>query len=109
MPVDEILNRAFINAGMSHTGANLTSGAIVGTSATAATTIGLAALGAAPETLGASLIVGGLALAATSIIGFFTGTRPRPQRKRSTGRSRASKNTIRFNKFGKKKTIRNIT
>jgi hypothetical protein len=73
MPVDEILNRAFINAGMSHTGANLTSGAIVGTSATAATTIGLAALGAAPETLGASLIVGGLALAATSIIGFFTG------------------------------------
>jgi hypothetical protein len=73
MPVDEILNRAFINAGMSHTGANITSGAIVGTSATAATTIGLAALGAAPETLGASLIVGGLALAATSIIGFFTG------------------------------------
>jgi hypothetical protein len=73
MPVDEILNRAFINAGMSHTDANLTSGAIVGSTATAATTIGLAALGAAPETLGASLIVGGLALATTSIIGFFTG------------------------------------
>ena len=73
MPVDKILNDAFVNAGMSHTGANLTSGAIVGTTATAATTIGLFALGAAPETLGLSLVAGGAAMAVTSIIGFFTG------------------------------------
>ena len=73
MPVDMLLNNAFVNSGMSHTGANLASGAIVGTTATAVTTIGLASLGAAPETLGASLIVGGLAMAATSIIGLFTG------------------------------------
>jgi len=73
MPVDMLLNDAFVNSGMSHTGANLASGAIVGTTATALTTIGLASLGAAPETLGASLVVGGLAMAATSIIGFFTG------------------------------------
>jgi hypothetical protein len=68
-----ILNDAFVNNGMSHVGANLASGAIVGTSATALTTIGLASLGAAPETLGASLVVGAAALAATSIIGIFTG------------------------------------
>lgn len=73
MPVDMLLNDAFVNSGMSHTEANLASGAIVGTSATALTTIGLASLGAAPETLGASLVVGGLAMAATSIVGFFTG------------------------------------
>ena len=73
MPVDMLLNQSFVNAGMSHTGANLASGAIVGTGATALTTIGLASLGAAPETLGASLVVGGLAMAASSIIGFFTG------------------------------------
>ena len=73
MPVDMLLNDAFVNSGMSHTGANLASGAIVGGTATALTTIGLASLGAAPETLGASLVVGGLAMAATSIIGFFTG------------------------------------
>lgn len=73
MPVDMLLNQHFVNAGMSHTGANLASGAFVGGGATALTTIGLASLGAAPETLGASLVVGGLAMAATSVIGFFTG------------------------------------
>ena len=73
MPLDALLNQHFVNAGMSHTGANLASGALVGGFGTAATTIGLASLGAAPETLGASLVVGGLAMAATSIIGFFTG------------------------------------
>lgn len=73
MPLDALLNQHFVNAGMSHTGANLASGAFVGGLGTAATTIGLASLGAAPETLGASLVVGGLAMAATSIIGFFTG------------------------------------
>jgi len=73
MPVDMLLNDYFVNQGMSHTESNLTSGGIVGGTATALTTIGLAALGAAPETLGASLIAGGLAMTATSIIGFFTG------------------------------------
>ena len=73
MPLDMILNQHFVNAGMSHTGANIASGALVGGFGTAATTIGLASLGAAPETLGASLVIGGLAMAATSVIGFFTG------------------------------------
>jgi hypothetical protein len=73
MPIDEALNQAFVNSGMSHTGANLTSGAIVGTTATAATTIGLFALGAAPETLGLSLVAGGVAMAVTSVIGLVTG------------------------------------
>ena len=73
MPVDMFLNDAFVNSGMKHWEANLSSGAIVGGTAAAVSTIGLASLGAAPETLGASLVVGGLAIAATEIIGLFTG------------------------------------
>ena len=73
MPVDEALNHHFVNQGFSHTNANLASGLIAGGTATALTTIGLASLGAAPETLGASLVVGAVAMAATSVVGFFTG------------------------------------
>ena len=73
MPVDMLLNEAFVNSGMSHTGANLASGAIVGTTATALTTIGLASLGATPATLGASLVVGALAMGTSVLIGYVTG------------------------------------
>jgi len=73
MPLDMLLNDALVNSGMSHTAANLTSGLVVGGTGTAITTIGLASLGAAPETLGASILVGGVAMAATAIIGIFTG------------------------------------
>jgi hypothetical protein len=73
MPVDMALNTAFVNHGMSHAGANVASGALVGGGATALTTIGLASLGAAGETLGASLVVGAIAMGVTSLIGFFTG------------------------------------
>jgi len=73
MPVDMLLNEAFVNSGMSHTGANLASGAIVGTTATALTTIGLASLGASSATLGASLVVGALAMATAGVIGLVTG------------------------------------
>jgi hypothetical protein len=81
MPIDMALNDAFVNQGMSHTGANLTSGAIVGTGATALTTIGLASLGASGATLGASLIVGGIAMGVTSLIGFFAGQEQDKQEK----------------------------
>ena len=73
MPVDMMLNNMFVNSGMSHFNANLSSGTIVGGSATAITTIGLASLGAAPETLGASLLVGAAALAVTAIISGVSG------------------------------------
>ena len=96
MPVDMLLNDAFVNSGMSHTGANLASGAIVGGTATAVTTIGLASLGAAPETLGASLVVGAAAMAVTSIIGFFTGQdqdRKEREAKRKAQRARNELNS----------------
>jgi hypothetical protein len=73
MPVDKMLNDNFVNHGKTHVYANLASGGIVGGTAAALTTIGLVAAGAAPETLGASLVVGGIALGVTSAIGYFTG------------------------------------
>ncbi len=73
MPLDIALNNVFVNSGMSHLGANLTSGTLIGGTATALTTIGLASLGSAPETLGASLVVGAIAMGITSIIGGITG------------------------------------
>ena len=73
MPLDMALNNALVNAGASHALANVASGGIIGTSATAATAIGLASLGAAPATLGLSLAVGAAATAVSSIIGLFTG------------------------------------
>ena len=94
LPVDMALNQHFVNHGMSHTGANLASGALVGGGATALTTIGLASLGAAPETLGASLAVGGLAIAATSIIGFFTGKEQDKQERKAKEAERARNELI---------------
>ena len=73
LPADIALNNDLLNHGFSHTAANLTSGGVIGGGTAALTTIGLAALGAAPETLGASLVVGAIALAATEIIGAITG------------------------------------
>jgi len=73
LPADIALNNDLLNHGFSHTAANLTSGGLIGGGTAAATTIGLLALGAAPETLGASLVVGAIALAATEIIGAITG------------------------------------
>jgi hypothetical protein len=81
MPIDMALNESFVNHGMSHTGANLASGALVGGGATALTTIGLASLGASGATLGASLIVGGIAMGVTSLIGFFAGQEQDKQEK----------------------------
>lgn len=73
MPVDFALNNSFVNAGLSHGVSNVLSGTIVGATGTAVSTIGLASLGAAPETLGASLVVGAIAMGITGIIGAISG------------------------------------
>ena len=99
MPVDMLLNDYFVNSGMNHTESNLASGAAVGALATATTTIGLVSIGAAPETLGASLVVGGLAMAATSLIGFFTGQDQ--DRKEREARQKAKKAQKRLNQTAK--------
>ena len=79
-PIDILLNNALVNRGMSHLGANLTSGTLVGGAGVATTAIGLAALGAAPETLGASVIIGGVAIAVTDVIGAITGSKQDAER-----------------------------
>jgi hypothetical protein len=71
-PLEMLLNDALVNNfGMSHSAANVTSGTAVGIGTTAA--IGAISLAAAPETLGLSLVIGGVATAASAVIGFFTG------------------------------------
>ena len=70
-PLDLLLNDALVNAGMSHAGANVTSSTVVGIGTTA--TIGAISLAAAPETLGLSLLVGGIATGVSALVGFFTG------------------------------------
>lgn len=89
MPLDMVLNKAFYKSMRSHIGANLASGTIVGGLGVGATTIGLASLGAAPETLGASLVIGAVAMGVTSIIGAVTGAdqdRKEREAKRETKR-----------------------
>jgi len=73
VPEDILLNNAFLNAGLNHTGANALSGTFTGVTATAVGTIGAISLGAAPETLGLSLLIGGLATAISAGIGAVTG------------------------------------
>ena len=71
MPLDILLNNALVNSGMSHAGANVVSGTTVGLGTTAV--IGGISLAAAPETLGMSLLVGGLATGVSALVGFYTG------------------------------------
>lgn len=70
-PLDMLLNDALTNAGWSHGAANVTSSTAVGLGTTAA--IGAISLAAAPETLGMSLVVGGVATAASAIFSWFSG------------------------------------
>lgn len=92
LPVDMALNDHFTRHGMSHAEANVASGGIVGGGATALTTIGLASLGAAPETLGISLAVGAVALGAATLIGWFTGEE-QDRQERQVRRERERLNT----------------
>jgi hypothetical protein len=71
LPLDLLMNKALVNSGMSHAGANTVSAAATGTIATAA--IGGVTLASAPETLGLSLLVGGVATGISALVGYFTG------------------------------------
>ena len=71
VPLDMYLNQKFRQAGMSATGSNLLSTGIVGAGTTAV--IGGVSLAAAPETLGASLVVGAVAIGISEAIAFFSG------------------------------------
>ena len=71
LPLDMLMNNALVNAGMSHAGSNVVSG--VATGAVATGVIGGITLATAPETLGLSLVVGGIATGISALIGFFTG------------------------------------
>ena len=70
-PLDLLLNDALVNAGWSHGAAGVTSSTAVGLGTTAI--IGGISLAAAPETLGLSLVVGGVATAASAIFSWFSG------------------------------------
>ena len=72
-PLDVLLNNFLYSKIHSHTTANVLSSSIVGGGTTALSTLGLAALGAAPETLGLSLVVGGIAAAVGTLFGLGTG------------------------------------
>jgi hypothetical protein len=71
MPLDMLMNNALVSGGMTHAGANVFSGTIV--SGTAMGVIGGIAFASAPETLGMSILVGGVAMGITDLISFFTG------------------------------------
>lgn len=71
LPIDMYLNQKFRASGMSATGSNLLSTTIVGGTTTGAIVGG--SLLAAPETLGASLVVGAVALGISETIALFTG------------------------------------
>jgi hypothetical protein len=73
VPEDMLLNNAYLNAGMSHAAANVASGLITGGTATTIGAIGAFSLGAAPETIGLSLVVGGIAMGITALVGGLTG------------------------------------
>jgi hypothetical protein len=71
--LDMALNQGLTNAGASHAVANTVSTGTAGAVGTAATGIMVASAGAAPETLGLSLLIGGLAAVGTTIYAGVTG------------------------------------
>ena len=86
MPLDMLMNNALVKSGMSHAGANVLSSTAVGVGTTAA--IGAVSLAAAPETLGLSLLVGGVATGISALISFFTGQAEDQQRQEQSVASR---------------------
>ena len=71
LPIDLLMNNALVNAGMSHAGSNVVSSLTTGALTTGI--IGAVAFASAPETLGLSLVVGGIAAGISTLIGYFTG------------------------------------
>jgi hypothetical protein len=72
-PIDMIFNSYLYNRIHSHAAANAISSVSVGTAAVAGSAIMGASVGAAPETMGVSLVVGALAVAGITAYGFFSG------------------------------------
>ncbi len=71
-PLDLLLNDALMRSGQfTHAGANTVSSGVIGLGTTA--TIGAVSFAAAPETLGLSLVVGGLATLGSIIFGAVSG------------------------------------
>lgn len=93
-PLDLLLNDTLMNSGsFTHAGANVTSSAAVGLATTA--TIGAISLAAAPETLGLSLVVGGLATVGSMIFGGVMGhEQDRKERKAREEQERAKRKVI---------------
>jgi hypothetical protein len=93
-PLDLLLNDALMNSGaFSHAGANVTSSAVIGVGTTA--TIGAISLAAAPETLGLSLVVGGLATLGSMIFGAVTGAeQDRKEREAREKQERAKRKVV---------------
>ena len=91
-PLDLLLNDALVNAGMSHAGANVTSSTVVGIGTTA--TIGAISLAAAPETLGLSLLVGGIATGVSALVGFFTGKAQDDEEKKQKREQEAARQKV---------------
>ena len=80
-PLDLLLNDALMNSGsFSHAGANTVSSLAVGVTTMA--TIGAISLAAAPETLGLSLIVGGVATLASAVFGALSGAQQDAEERR---------------------------
>jgi len=108
MPVDMLLNDAFVNSGMNHVQSNLSSGLIVGATGTAITTIGLASLGAAPETLGASLLVGAAAMAVTAIVGAFSGADQDRKEKEAKEKAERARNELNSTALARQKLLKTL-
>lgn len=71
--IDMSINSAMTNSGVSHGVSNSVSSGVAGGVTTAASAIMLSSLGAAPETLGLSVVVGGIATLGTVIFGAVSG------------------------------------
>ena len=70
-PVDIALNQAFLNAGMNHANAGAAASGITGAAFLGG--VGAVSLATAPETLGMSLIVGGIVAGIGTLVSWITG------------------------------------
>tara|TARA_E500000305_G_scaffold40631_1_gene31188 strand:+ start:12231 stop:16139 length:3909 start_codon:yes stop_codon:yes gene_type:complete len=70
-PVDIALNQAFLNAGMNHANAGAAASGITGAAFLGG--VGAVSLATAPETLGLSLVVGGIVAGIGTLVSWITG------------------------------------
>ena len=79
-PVDIALNQAFLNAGMNHANAGAAASGITGAAFLGG--VGAVSLATAPETLGMSLIVGGIVAGIGTLVSWITGHNQDEEEKR---------------------------